>query len=244
MQLTGQEIVERALRLIGKLGEGETPTAQAAQDARKYLNDILDQWQADHIRVFANNIQNTVNLTASQQDYTIGSGGDFNIVRPVRIIRAQTIPDSTADPKIEIPINVLTAQRWAALRQKTTTAAYPYALFYNKTMDTNARGQVSVYPIPTNTSAQLILWTEAQLETFTDLSTSFQFAPGYSRAMRENLAIALASEYGAEPPLRLVEQANEAMQIIERTNADDETMIVDPGLWKASGGYNIFTDEG
>ena len=40
---TGLEIISRALKDIGALEAGETPTPEAAQDAFEMLNDLIDQ---------------------------------------------------------------------------------------------------------------------------------------------------------------------------------------------------------
>ena len=46
------EIVSRALKDIGALEAGETPTADAAQDAFDMLNDMIDQWSNEDMMVF------------------------------------------------------------------------------------------------------------------------------------------------------------------------------------------------
>ena len=40
----GQQI-ERALRLLGVLAEGETPSAATSQDALMALNQMIDSWR-------------------------------------------------------------------------------------------------------------------------------------------------------------------------------------------------------
>lgn len=46
------EIISRALKDIGALEAGETPTPDAAQDAFDMLNDIVDQWSNENMMVF------------------------------------------------------------------------------------------------------------------------------------------------------------------------------------------------
>ena len=41
------QIIKSALRKIGVLGEGETPSAEQEQTAREALNLLVKQWQAD-----------------------------------------------------------------------------------------------------------------------------------------------------------------------------------------------------
>lgn len=243
--MTGDDLIGQSLRLIGKLGEGEPATGQAAEDARLMLNDLLDQWQANSLLVETLK-EDTFNLTADTATYTIGSGGTWNITRPTHIVRASVTPDSGATDVLDIPIAVFTAQQWAAVRVKSTTASFPYGIFYDKLMDANSRGTVHVYPVPTNTSAQIVLWTPEILNVFANLTTDYTFGPGYALALRLNLALLLAPEYGVlQVAPGLERRAAMALQVLERLNANDDVMLVDVGLLEhRRGGYNALTDEG
>ena len=46
------DIISRALKDIGALEAGETPTPEAAQDAFEMLNDLVDQWSNENMMVF------------------------------------------------------------------------------------------------------------------------------------------------------------------------------------------------
>lgn len=68
------DIVSRALKDIGALEAGETPSADAAQDALDMLNDLCAQWSNENMMVFYKTeiifqtVQNTV-------QYTLGPSG-------------------------------------------------------------------------------------------------------------------------------------------------------------------------
>lgn len=240
--MTGAQLISRSLRLIGKLGEGETATGQAAEDARLFLNDMLDQWQAESLLVETEK-EDTVTLAASTSSYSIGDGATWDLVRPTHIIRALVIPDSGASNPIQIPIRVVTPQGWAAIRAKSTTASYPYLIYYDKRMDSSSSGTVFVYPVTTNTSAQIVLWTPEILNSFTDLTTNYTFPPGYAMALRTNLAVFLTNEYGMPTPPSLTTQAGEAKDVLERINTADDAMVIDGALLGGyTGGYNVLTD--
>ena len=71
---TPLDIISRALKDIGALAAGETPTADESQDALDMLNDMVAQWSNENMMVFYkteiifNTVQNTV-------QYTLGPGG-------------------------------------------------------------------------------------------------------------------------------------------------------------------------
>jgi len=65
------DIVSRALKDIGALEAGETPTPEAAQDAFDMLNDMLDQWSNEEMMVF-NFTEIIFPIISGQTQYTIG----------------------------------------------------------------------------------------------------------------------------------------------------------------------------
>ena len=65
------DIITGALKDIGALAAGESPTADAAQDALEMLNLLVDQWSNENMMVF--NIQEIIwNVIPGQVQYTIG----------------------------------------------------------------------------------------------------------------------------------------------------------------------------
>jgi hypothetical protein len=65
------DIISRALKDIGALASGETPSPDEAQDAFDMLNDIIDQWSNEDMMVF--NVTEIIwPIIAGQVQYTIG----------------------------------------------------------------------------------------------------------------------------------------------------------------------------
>jgi len=65
------DIISRALKDIGALEAGETPTPEAAQDAFDMLNDLIDQWSNEDMMVY-NTTEIIFPLISGQVQYTIG----------------------------------------------------------------------------------------------------------------------------------------------------------------------------
>ena len=68
------DIISRALKDIGSLEAGETPTADAAKDAFDMLNDLIDQWSNEDMMVFYKT-EIIFPIVAGQTQYTIGPNG-------------------------------------------------------------------------------------------------------------------------------------------------------------------------
>jgi hypothetical protein len=71
------DIISRALKDIGALEAGETPTSEAAQDAFDMLNDLVDQWSNEDMMVFYKS-EIVFPITSGQTQYTIGPTGNIN----------------------------------------------------------------------------------------------------------------------------------------------------------------------
>jgi len=65
------DVISRALKDIGALEAGETPTPEAAQDAFEMLNDLIDQWSNEDMMVY-NVTEIIFPVISGQTQYTIG----------------------------------------------------------------------------------------------------------------------------------------------------------------------------
>jgi hypothetical protein len=65
------DIISRALKDIGAIANGETPTPDEAQDAFDMLNDLVDQWSNESFMVF-NVTEIIFPVINGQTQYTIG----------------------------------------------------------------------------------------------------------------------------------------------------------------------------
>lgn len=70
------DIITRALKDIGALASGETPTPEEAQDALDMMNDMLDQWSNEDMMVY-NTTEIIFPVVNGQTQYTIGPSGDI-----------------------------------------------------------------------------------------------------------------------------------------------------------------------
>ena len=70
------DIISRALKDIGALAAGETPSPEEAQDAFDMLNDMLDQWSNEDMMTYYKT-EIVFPITPGQTQYTIGPGGQI-----------------------------------------------------------------------------------------------------------------------------------------------------------------------
>jgi hypothetical protein len=84
MTTTAGDQINGALRLIGQLAEGETPSAATSADALTAMNQMLDSWSSERLSVFSTQDQ-IFTWPASTATRTLGPTGDFVGNRPVLV---------------------------------------------------------------------------------------------------------------------------------------------------------------
>lgn len=229
------------MRLIGALASGEVPTAAEANDALTVLNQMIDSWNADRLMCFTLTISEFP-LIVSQQVYTMGTGGDFNIPRPARIERASIVSLTNPSQPLELPIDYYTDLDWQLQPVKIINSSLPQAVYDDQAFPLRS---LSFWPIPTqNVNTRLYCWT--QLTSF-DLNTSdVTFPPGYIEALRYNLAVQLMAEMPGEYNQAtfgiVTAKATETMARVRSINIPLIQSFCDPAVMNTSGYYNYYAD--
>jgi hypothetical protein len=233
--VTGNDFVATALKRLGVLAAGETANANDAQDVLSRLNDLVDSWSLDRLFMFTL-VRTTKTLSAGQQSYTIGTGGDINIVRPTWIDHMGLVIDTTASTPTELPIEDLTDQRWEAIRQKTLQSGLPTGAYYDHSFSAGL-GRLYLWPIPNVGTTQLVLYTPGtSVSAFADLTTDYTFAPGYRRALWSNLAVEVAPEFGQQLDGVTAKIASDSLAAVKRANIRTPELIVDEALTRGDSG--------
>lgn len=206
-------LITRALRTLGVLATGEAAPADVANDALESLNEMLDTWSLESLAVYDETLTTHV-LTASKASYTIGSGGDIAISWPIQIDMAQ-LRVTTATPNIDLPLRVLSDQEYAVIPLKTEESTYPTSVWLDRNYPLAV---LHLWPVPNQVNT-LVLWTKGIVQTFAALSTLVSVPRGYERALRFNLAVELAPEYGKAVSAELRELARESKAWVKRANS-------------------------
>lgn len=215
---TVSDLIKGSLRLLGVIAQGETPSSQESADGLSALNDMMDSWSNDGFLLFNRVIETLTIGTASS--YSIGSSGDFNTARPIQILRAN-FKQSGLDT--EFALRIYNEQEWMAITDKTITSNILDGIYYKAS---NPLGIVYPYPL-LSSAGSLILESLKPLSSFSAISDTLQLPPGYNRALRYNLAVELAPEYGVSVSAEVGSIANESKVELMRTNTSPVYMNSD-----------------
>lgn len=170
---------------------------------------------------------------------TSNTGGDWAIMRPMRIEQAYVIwNDPLSVQAVDITMQALNDAQFASLAVKNTPSNFPFAFYDNGNYPLRT---LSLWPIPTQ-STGIRFWLWQPLIDFTNLNTIVQYPPGYERAYRYNLAVELAPEFGKMVPPQVAAIAEASMANLATLNSTPQYMTGDNGLNGAKNhGFNWIT---
>jgi hypothetical protein len=235
---TAGEQINRALRLIGMLAEGETPSAATAQDSLMALNQMIDSWNTERLSVFST-IDQIVNWPVGSINETLGPSGSLvrlngTAQRPV------LVDDSTyfKDPGtgVSYGVKLINQQQYNGIAVKTVTSTFPQVVFVNMTYPNI---DIFIYPRPT----RLLEWHFISVEQLTqpaNLSTDILFPPGYLRAFTYNLACEIAPEFGVEPSPQVQRIAMYSKRNLKRINNPDDVMSMPYAIVATRQRFNVY----
>jgi len=189
--VTRDDIIKRALRLIGVLAQGETPSATQVTEAASALNGLVKAWQADGMPLWALKSY-AVTLVAGTKDYEIGLGKAVNIPKPLKVQQAY---NHNVTSNVDIPMRILTKQEYNMLGNKTS-AGNPIQIYYDPQRD---YGILSVFPVPSTveqTANTITLFYQRPFEDFDASTDNPDFPQEWYDAITYGLATRLAPEYG------------------------------------------------
>lgn len=228
-----QDIIKRALRLIGVLGVGEALPADQLKDSLEAFNDMVDSWNTETLIIYVL-ARNTFTLTSGTNPHEIGPGSAvINAPRPNRIEQGQAWLTGGSLGTTEHELRVLIREQWESLYDSALSGT-PYYLYYEPKFQL-ANIWFDVKP---DAAYTLILHLEQMLsQVFLEgaqggdgTTTELSLPPGYKDAIVHNLAIKLAPEYGKSAPVEVINSAVEGKASVKRLNMKPLYLQIDPDL--------------
>ncbi|MCK5616757.1 hypothetical protein KAR91_83620 [Candidatus Pacearchaeota archaeon] len=171
-------------------------------------------------------------LTSGTESYTIGSGGDFDTVRPVKINGGYVRSGG-----IDIPLQVVGEKKYRGVSQKSQTGDAVTYLWYNPTWGASELGTIYVYPAAGGT---IYLHNLRPLGEPTGLTETVLFPGEYDEPIKWNLALRLAPEYGKKASQDVVSLALLALDQLVNFNASLQVETIQSDLSNLSPGSRGF----
>lgn len=230
---TAGDQINGALRLLGILAEGETPSAETSQDALTALNQMIDSWNTERLAVYSTQDQ-VFSWPPNVLSRTLGPTGDFVGNRPILMDDATYFKDPSNG--ISFGIKLINQQQYDGIAVKTVTSTYPQVMWINMNYPNI---EMYVYPKPT----KILEWHFISVDELTQpatLATELYFPPGYLRAFKYNLACEIAPEFGVEPSPQVSRIAMASKRNLKRINNPGDIMGLPYSIVGTRQRYNIF----
>jgi hypothetical protein len=231
---TASSIVYGALRLIGQLAEGETPSAETASDALAAMNQMIESWNIERLAVYSTQDQ-VFTWPASTISRTLGPTGNFIGNRPVLLDDATYFRDASTN--VSYGIKQINQQQYDGIAVKTVTSTYPQVIWLNMT---HPDIEMYIYPVPSRALEFHFISVE-ELTRPATLDTEMSFPPGYLRAFRYCLACELAAEFGVEPSPQVQRIAMTSKRNLKRINNPEDMMALPYSLLANRQRFNIYS---
>lgn len=219
MSETASTLIKAALRGIGAIDPGETPTAAELDNGLEALKMMLRRWSADDLNIYFITLE-SFTLTGAAY-YTIGTGGTFNTTRPLSIRSAYIDSKDTGE------LSLLSESEYL-----NNNSGLWYSPEY-------PLGKIYIYPISTGT---LYLSSFKELSEPADINADVSFPVAYDEAIKYGLMVRLAPEYGRTVTTEMVAIGSAALNDIKTRNFSSQINTVRPDILTVGSAYRI--DEG
>ena len=189
--LTRDQIITGALRILGVVSQGQTPDTEQITDAASNLNTLLKSWEVEGLPIWAIKKQ-SITLVDGTSSYTIGVSQTVNTAKPLKVYQAW-LHDTTSN--VDVPMTLLTQDEYNRLGNKTSEG-FPVNFYYESLRST---GNLYLFPTPDSSAASsktVVIQYQAPFEDFDSASDTPDVPQELLRALKYNLAADLAFEYG------------------------------------------------
>jgi len=181
---TRDQIITAALRKLGAIATGGTPTANQISDGAEALNMLVKAWQNIGVRLW----------TVEWAYQTLASGTSKYYMDPILDIQKAFVRRGTNDYNVE----VLDMVRYFDIPDKTDSGMVQVLAFdpiFNSP-------EITVWPIPDNSTDVLHFLQVRRLQDFDATGDKPDFPARWISALTWSLASELAPEYGLPLELR------------------------------------------
>jgi len=217
-QLTRDQLLTAALRKLGVIAEGQTPSAANLADGQIAINAAIGQLRGLGMPLWARSEYTFTPVTSS---YTIGTGMTLNTVFPVRMLQA-----FRTESNARIPMELVARQDYNIL--PTTVGSMPLKVNYQPYIN---YGVVSLWPTPasTNTSTVTLVY-QRPFQYFTSGSETADFPEEWLLPLIYTTAVLLAPEWGIPLADRtaLKSEAKDYIETATMSGQEDASFFIQP----------------
>lgn len=218
-QLTRDQILTAAIRKLGVLAEGQSPSAQNLADGQVALNSTIAELRSVGMPLWA---RNEYTFTPTTTTYTIGVGYTLNTPAPIKLLQA--VLTSSSNTKIDM--EVVARDDFVVL--PSNSSGSPLKVNYRPGINS---GTLSFWPAPPSTNTDTVtLIYQRPYEYFTAATETLDFPEEWYNAIIYKVAVLLAPEWGIPLPDRqqLQSEAKQYKEAAMEVGGEDGSFFFAP----------------
>lgn len=216
-ELSRDNIIAAAMRKIGALAQGQSPSAEDLTNGMQALNALVSEFQTLGMPLWKRT-QLSLALTASTASYTIGVGQTTNTAFPLKVLSA-IIRDASGSAQ-----EVRQLDREAFNLLNTGSTGKPVQFTYQPMVNL---GVLKVWPSPDQAYTMEVTYTKP-VDGYTAASETPDFPQEWQNALIYGLAVLLAPEYGV--PLNdrndLGKRAEKHLEVAQDFNFENASVFM------------------
>lgn len=188
LQLTRNQLLEAALRKLGALAQGQTPTTEDYSNASQALNTVIAFLKTKGMQLWKRT-EYTFSPTVSVSEYDIGVGKTLNTPYPVKMLQAFR---TDAGNTTKIPMEIVADYNYNHF--PLSSGGYPLQLTYQPKIN---YGTIKLWPVPdsSSTTSVIHLVYTKPLEYFDASTDTMDLPEEWYLPVIYQLAVVLAPEW-------------------------------------------------
>jgi hypothetical protein len=221
-ELNRDQLIQAAMRKLGALGEGQSPTTEDYTNGTVALNGLIASFQTLGMLLWERREFN-IPLSIGVDQYNIGVGQTIDTPFPLKVYGAYLVNTSTGQ---QVEMDIKSVYEWQQIRSNTNSS-YPVFITYTPR---NNLGVVSVWPRPDATAVStysIKLIGQAPVEDVNDSTDTLDFPKEWHNAIIFGLAELLAPEFGTSDAekMSIERQAKKWLEMAKDFGSDEASVF-------------------
>jgi hypothetical protein len=192
-QDTRNQLIQSALRKLGVLATGQTPTSEDYSNGADALNMLVAEYRTLGMPLWKRNTY-SFNPTVNVSSYNIGSGYTLNTSYPLKLLQAWRLDTSTSS---RTPMDIIADSNFNLLPSNSTGT--PIQITYQPKVN---YGVIKLWPTPDSATPTIYIVYQNPTEYFNASTDTMDYPEEWYHAIVYGLAVRLAPEYGIPLPDR------------------------------------------
>lgn len=222
-------LIRDALALTNSVGADQTLTADETARCLRTFNDVQEAWTLEPLMLW-DSANNSFTLIPNQATYTVGTGGNFNISRPVSIHQPMyTVLNGGTGlgvTDVSMPCTSMTQEQYNLILNKGQTQQYPERYLF---VTEFPLAQITFWPIPSAANT-IFVSDDRTLPAVATAASIITFPPGYAKAFLYQLALELPAVFGKQANQSVKDIAKETLATVRKANKRVAVAQFDAGL--------------